>query len=89
MQVDFGFWAAKALLSGVEMEVFTELAKHSEDFATLPGRLGLHPRAARDFLDALLALGFLGRKNDQYSNTPETDLFLDKRKSTPAILTQA
>ena len=63
-----------------EMEVFTELAKHSEDFATLHGRLGLHPRAARDFLDALVALGFLERKNGQYSNTPETDLFLDKRK---------
>ena len=76
----FRRWAAKTLLSAVEMEVFTELAKHSEDFATLHGRLGLHPRAARDFLDALVALGFLERKNGQYSNTPETDLFLDKRK---------
>jgi len=31
-------------------------------------------------VDALVALGFLQRKSDQYSNTSETDLFLDKRK---------
>ena len=80
MQTGLGFWAAKTLLSAVEMEVFTELAKHPEDLATLQGRLGLHPRAARDFLDALVALGFLGRTDGKYHNTPDTDLFLDKRK---------
>jgi hypothetical protein len=79
MQVGLGFWSSKTLLSAVEMEVFTELAK-PEDLATLQGRLGLHPRAARDFFDALVALGFLQRKDGRYSNTPETDLFLDKRK---------
>ena len=82
MQVGLGFWASKTLLSAIEMEVFTELAPHSEDLETLRGRLGLHPRAARDFLDALVALGFLQRANGKYSNTPSTDKFLDKRKTT-------
>ena len=80
MQVGLGFWASKTLLSAVEMELFTELAKHPEDLETLQGRLGLHPRGARDFLDALVALGFLRREDGVYSNTPETDLFLDKHK---------
>ncbi len=80
MQIGIGFWASKVLLSAVEMEVFTELARHPEDLATLTGRLGLHPRGAQDFLDALVALGFLQRENGVYSNTEETDLFLDKRK---------
>ncbi len=80
MQVGLGFWASKTLLSAVEMELFTELAKHPEDLATLSGRLGLHPRSARDFLDALVALKFLDRKDGKYFNTPSTDLFLDKRK---------
>jgi hypothetical protein len=40
----------------------------------------LHPRSARDFLDALVALGMLERDGDRYSNTPETDLFLDQGK---------
>src|SRR3984957_15230713 len=80
MQVGLGFWASKTLLSAVEMELFTELAKHPEDLATLTGRLGLHPRSARDFLDALVALKFLDRRDGKYYNTPATDLFLDKRK---------
>jgi hypothetical protein len=62
------------------MEVFTELAKNPQDLGTLTGRLGLHPRSSRDFLDALVALGFLERHSGIYSNTPSTELFLDKRK---------
>ena len=80
MQVGLGFWASKTLLSAVEMELFTELAKHPEDAEALRDRLGLHPRSSRDFLDALVALGFLERRDGIYSNTPSTDLFLDKRK---------
>lgn len=81
LQTGLGFWASKTLLSAVEMEVFTELARHPEDLAALTGRLGLHPRGARDFLDTLVALGFLTRDGSgTYANAPETDLFLDKRK---------
>jgi hypothetical protein len=40
----------------------------------------LHPHSARDFLDALVALGMLGRDGDRYANTPEADLFLDRAK---------
>jgi len=80
MQIGFGFWASKALLSAVEMGVFTELATRAEGLEELTGRLGLHPRSARDFLDALVALGFLERHEGKYSNAPDTDLFLDKKK---------
>ena len=80
LQVGLGFWASKALMSAVEMEVFTELSKRPEDLETLRGRLGLHPRAARDFLDTLVALGFLCRADGRYSNAPATDLYLDKHK---------
>lgn len=80
LQIGLGFWASKTLLSAVEMELFTELAKHPENLATLQGRLGLHPRSARDFLDALVALGFLERRDNLYSNTPSADFYLDKRK---------
>lgn len=80
MQIGLGFWASKTLLSAVEMGVFTELAKKPEDLETLRGRLGLHPRAAHDFLDALTALGLLQRADGKYSNTPATDLYLDKHK---------
>src|ERR1700756_269456 len=78
LQVGLGFWASKTLLSAIEMELFTELAKHPEDLETLQGRLGLHPRSARDFFDARVALKFLERRDGKYFNTPATELFLDK-----------
>ena len=59
LQLGLGFWGSKALLSAVEIGLFTELAKGSLDFETLAERLMLHPRSARDFLDALVALGML------------------------------
>jgi O-methyltransferase domain/Dimerisation domain len=80
LQVGIGFWASKTLLSAVELQLFTELAKQPLPLAELSARLGLHPRSARDFLDALVALHFLQRNDGVYSNTPSTDLFLDNRK---------
>ena len=59
LQTGLAFWASKTLLSAIEMGVFTELAHGPQRFESLSGRLGLHPRSARDFLDALVALGFL------------------------------
>lgn len=80
LQIGMGFWASKTLLSAVEMGVFTELASGPEEFGRLSGRLGLHPRAARDFLDALVALGMLQRSGETYSNTQDADIFLDRHK---------
>lgn len=84
MQVGLGFWASKTLLSAIEMEVFTELAKHPLAYEELRGRLGLHERAARDFFDALVSMGFLERTGDVYRNTADTDFFLDKKKPSYA-----
>jgi SAM-dependent methyltransferase len=80
MELGLGFWGSKALLSAVELGVFTELASGACDGDKLTTRLGLHPRSARDFLDALVALGMLDRDGDVYTNTPQTDLFLDRNK---------
>ena len=80
LQLGLGFWGSKTLLSAVELGLFTELAKGRLDGETLRQRLNLHPRSARDFFDALVALGILEREGDVYRNTPETDLFLDRAK---------
>jgi hypothetical protein len=84
LETGLGFWASKTLLSAVELGVFTELAGGPLDGETLRNRLGLHVRSARDFFDALVALGFLDRQNNQYQNTPETDYYLDRKKPTYA-----
>ncbi|HEY8550290.1 MAG TPA: methyltransferase [Vicinamibacterales bacterium] len=80
LETGLAFWPSKTLLSAVELGVFTELSRGPVHFEPLRDRLGLHPRSARDFLDALVALGFLTRTGDRYANTPETDRFLDRNK---------
>jgi hypothetical protein len=80
LQTGLAFWASKTLLSGIELGVFTELASGAATLESLTGRLGLHPRSARDFFDTLVALGFLTRSGDSYANTQEADVFLDRSK---------
>jgi len=84
MQVGLGFWASKVLLSAVELDLFTELSDKPRTRAEVESRLGLHPRASRDFLDALVALGFLEREGDdegaRYANTRDTASFLDRKQ---------
>ena len=82
LQLGLGFWGSKTLLSAVELGVFAELGKGPVDTDDLVQRIGLHRRSARDFLDSLVALGMLRREGDLYSNTAETELFLDPSKPT-------
>jgi len=81
MQLGVGFWGSKALLSAIELGLFTVLGRGPRDAETLRLQLGLHPRSARDFFDALVAMKFLERAGDgpeaKYFNTPEGALFLD------------
>ena len=80
MQLGAGFMGSKALLSAIELGLFTELAKGPQTLEALMARLQLHSRSAHDFFDALVALGMLKRTGTRYANTPETALFLDRNK---------
>jgi hypothetical protein len=84
MQLGFGYWGSRTLLSAVELGLFTELARGPLTLEEVRARLGLHARSARDFLDALVALGMLRREDGRYSNTPEANHFLDRAKPTYA-----
>lgn len=65
MQVGLGFMGSKALLTAVELELFTVLAGHPLTAAQIGDRLALHPRGLRDFLDVLLSMNFLERDGDE------------------------
>jgi len=80
MELGLGFLASKTVLSAVELGLFTELRTGPLGGEALRTRLGLHQRSARDFFDALVALGLLRRIGTRYANTPETALFLDRTK---------
>lgn len=86
MQIGMGFWASKTLLTAVNLRLFTHLAKSELSGRQIQNRLELHDRSLYDFLDTLVALGFLNRSGIKdsavYSNSEDADLFLDQNKLT-------
>lgn len=86
MQVGMGFWAAKVVLSATRLGLFGTLAAGAAPASRIRDALGLHERGLYDFLDALVALGFLEREGlgEQalYRNAPDADRFLDPAKPT-------
>jgi len=89
MQIGTGYWASKILLSAVNFQLFTILAGGGRMPAKgIKAELGLNctDRNVYDFLDALTGFGFLNREGlletAVYSNSVDTDFFLDKNKPT-------
>jgi len=87
MQIGTGFWASKILLSAIKFQLFTQLAARKKmSGKDIKAFLNLHctDRHFYDFLDALTVLGFLTREGlleaAVYSNSIDTDTFLDKNK---------
>lgn len=84
MEVGMGFLASKTLLTAVNLGLFTCLSSGDRSGKEIQRVLGLHGRGLFDFLDALVALGFLKRTGIKetaiYSNADDADLFLDKNK---------
>ncbi|HVQ25134.1 MAG TPA: methyltransferase [Planctomycetota bacterium] len=82
VQIAFGFWSSKVLLTAVELDLFSRLGTRRLTGAELGAELELHPRAIADFFDALVALRILDREGDgpgaRYVNTPLSALYLDR-----------
>ncbi|MGQ0466598.1 MAG: methyltransferase [Sporichthyaceae bacterium] len=86
MQIGFGFWPAKTLLSAVELRLFTVLGEAPLTGSQIAERLSLGSRATYDFLDGLVALRLLERTGSgpgaRYANTVDTAAFLDANSPT-------
>lgn len=86
MQIGLGFWASKVLLTAVNAGLFTHLARKPLSLKEIKVLFNWNcmDRHASDFLDTLYALKFLMREGIGetaiYSNTVDTDFFLDKQK---------
>lgn len=84
MQIGMGFMASKTLLTAVKLELFTHLATRPLKAKEIKYEICLNERGLYDFLDTLVALGFLQKSGNKstaiYSNSPDSDLFLDKNK---------
>ncbi|MGX1881798.1 methyltransferase [Streptomyces sp. NPDC055287] len=70
MFVGWSFFRSKLLTAAMDLGVFTVLGDDWLGAEEICDRTGLHPRGARDFLDALAAIGLLVREEDRYGNSP-------------------
>lgn len=84
MEIGNGFFKSKILLTAVKLRLFTELTGSPMSGDQIRKHFKLHGRGLYDFLDALVAMGFLkreGLKEDAvYENAPISYLYLDVNK---------
>src|SRR5215475_9054789 len=81
LQLGYAFREAKVLLCAVEFDVFSTLAGKSLTWNELADSISMHPRGARDFFDALVALELLDvDAHGRYRNSEDAALFLDRAK---------
>ncbi|GGO82153.1 methyltransferase [Nonomuraea cavernae] len=67
---------SKVVLTAVELDLFTALQDADATAEEVCERLGLHPRATRQWLDTLVVTGLLRRENGRYGNSEAATRFL-------------
>ncbi len=81
IQLGYAYRGTKVLLSAVELDVFTALSGGALDLYSLRIKTGVDERGARDFFDALVALGLLDRdERGRYRNAAASAHYLDRSR---------
>jgi 3-hydroxy-5-methyl-1-naphthoate 3-O-methyltransferase len=87
-QIVTGFWASKALMSAVELELFTKLSGGKQmTLKELQQALEMEARPTDVFASSLASLGLLQVTKKEgserlFANSPVSEMFLDKSKSS-------
>lgn len=76
LQVATGFWASQALLTAVDLRVFTVLFGGPKTAAEIADEISADLPGLEALLDANCALGFLHRNGDRYRNEEVSNAFL-------------
>lgn len=76
LQIATGFWASQALLTAVDLKVFTILFGGPKTALEVAEEAGAEPVAMEALLDANCALGFLHRNGDRYRNDEVSNAYL-------------
>lgn len=73
------FQKSRILLSGFELDIFTNIDESGTTSDHLAARLQLDDHACERLLNALVSLGFLSKGGDLFLNTSESFAFLSKK----------
>jgi len=79
-----GFWESAALMSAVELDVFTAIAEGAGSIGALAAAVGIDELNAERLLVALTAMDLLARNGDRFANAPDVDRFLVRGRPTYA-----
>ena len=75
------FQKSRILLSGFELDLFTNIGETGSTSNQLATKLNLNEHACDRLLNALVSLGFLTKKNQLFYNTAESFTFLSKKSA--------
>lgn len=70
------FWESAALMSAVELGVFTAIARGQNSIATLARAIDIEPLNAERLLTTLTAMDLLHRNDEEFSNADDVERFL-------------
>jgi 2-polyprenyl-3-methyl-5-hydroxy-6-metoxy-1,4-benzoquinol methylase len=73
-----------ALKAGIDLDLFTAIAEGNHSLAAISGRMKASEKGTRVLCDYLTMMGFLSKHGAEYSLTPDSAAFLDRR--SPAYL---
>jgi predicted O-methyltransferase YrrM len=76
LQVATGFWASQALLTAVDLRIFTVLFGGPKTVAEVAAETKTDPAALEALLDANCALGFVHRSGERFRNDEVSNAFL-------------
>jgi hypothetical protein len=83
-EIASSFQKSRILLTGFELDIFTNIDDAGISGPQLAARLNLDENACERLLNALVSLGFLNKENGLFFNTPESSTLLSK--NSPAFL---
>ena len=78
------FQESAALNSAIELDVFTSIAEGAATASQIGAKCGASERGIRILCDFLVISGLLGKSGEEYENTPDTAVFLNRH--SPAYM---
>jgi len=75
------FQKSRILLSGFELDLFTNIDEHGSTASQIANMLNLNEHACERLLNGLVSLGFLTKQTQLFFNTEESSVFLSKKGS--------
>ena len=70
------FWESAALMSAVELDLFTAISDGDDTIDKAAAAMGIEPENAERLMTALTAMEMLTRDGDRFANAPDVERFL-------------